>query len=150
MTLASLLHLTQTQPLVHAAIDWAAYATAGRVYLYERQRAPIARSRLDQGLLLGATIFGAALGAIGLHLLEIALAIGSRPLPEVLGKSILGGLLGGTLGTEIAKRAIHWPHSTGDAWVPALVAGLAIGRLGCQLAGTWDQTYGSPTGSSLG
>ncbi|MBI3790495.1 MAG: prolipoprotein diacylglyceryl transferase [Gemmatimonadetes bacterium] len=28
--------------------------------------------------------------------------------------------------------------------------GLVIGRLGCQLSGTWDQTYGNPTGMAWG
>jgi prolipoprotein diacylglyceryltransferase len=61
------------------------------------------------------------------------------------GKSILGGFLGGTLGVEIGKRLIGWHAPTGDAWVPALAAGLIVGRVGCQLSGTWDQTYGTPT-----
>ena len=58
---------------------------------------------------------------------------------------MLGGILGGALGAEIGKKAVGWKLPTGDAWVPALAVGLVIGRIGCQLSGTWDQTYGIPT-----
>jgi hypothetical protein len=34
---------------------------------------------------------------------------------RISGKSILGGLLGGTLGTEIGEKAIDWREPTGDA-----------------------------------
>jgi prolipoprotein diacylglyceryltransferase len=147
----ALLAFTQTHPLVHAAIDWSAYAIAGRVYFRGRRRQPIDRSRLDQLLLLGCTVLGAAVGAVGLHLIASASTLLAAPPSHwIAGKSVLGGFLGGVLGTEIGKRLIHWPFPTGDAWVPALVTGLVIGRIGCQLAGTWDMTYGAPTGVALG
>jgi prolipoprotein diacylglyceryltransferase len=146
-----LLAYTQTHPLVHAAIDWSAYAIAARVYWRARRRQPIDRPRLDQGVLLGCTVLGAALGAVGLHLIaSVSTLLAGAPFPGIAGKSVLGAFLGGVAGTELGKRIIHWPHPTGDAWVAALVVGLAIGRVGCQLAGTWDMTYGSPTGSAFG
>lgn len=61
------------------------------------------------------------------------------------GKTIVGGLLGGLAGVELMKRAIGWPHSTGDAFVLPLAAGMIIGRLGCQLSDARDLTYGIPT-----
>jgi phosphatidylglycerol---prolipoprotein diacylglyceryl transferase len=61
------------------------------------------------------------------------------------GKSIVGGLLGGTLGVELVKRRIGWNLPTGDAWVAPLAIGIMIGRIGCQLSGMWDLTYGIPT-----
>src|SRR6185369_13812199 len=61
------------------------------------------------------------------------------------GKTIAGGLLGGLIGVEIAKSATGWRLSTGDAFVAPLLAGIVIGRLGCQLAGLDDLTYGGVT-----
>ena len=58
---------------------------------------------------------------------------------------MLGGFIGGTIGVEITKKLLGWKPSTGDAWVPTLAVGLIIGRMGCQLSGTWDLTYGIPT-----
>ena len=142
---------TQSTPLVHVVLEWLAYFLGARVYFRRRQSNPIRVSRTDQSLLIACTVFGAAVGAIGLHIAASWSWISPQPITQwISGKSILGGLLGGTLGTEIGKRVIGWKTSTGDAWVPALVVGLVVGRIGCQLSGTWDMTYGSPTGTSWG
>jgi len=61
------------------------------------------------------------------------------------GKTILGGLLGGWLGVEIAKHFAGVKHSTGDAFVFPLITGMAIGRIGCFLTGLDDHTYGVAT-----
>jgi phosphatidylglycerol---prolipoprotein diacylglyceryl transferase len=141
----------QSTPLVHVLLEWLAYFAGARVYFRLRRRSPIDMPRIDQMLLLACTLFGAAAGAVGLHVAESWSWISQQPISHwISGKSVLGGLLGGTMGTEIGKRAIGWKSSTGDAWVPALVVGLVIGRIGCQLSGTWDMTYGSPTGSAWG
>jgi prolipoprotein diacylglyceryltransferase len=100
---------------------------------------------------MSTALFGAAVGALALHIAESWSWISDQPITQwISGKSVLGGLLGGTAGTEIGKQMIGWSRSTGDAWVPALVVGLVIGRIGCQLSGTWDMTYGSPTGTDWG
>jgi phosphatidylglycerol---prolipoprotein diacylglyceryl transferase len=141
----------QSTPAVHVGLEWLAYFLGVRVYFHLRRRSPIAVPRSDQLLLLACTLFGAAAGAVGLHIAESWSWISRQPITHwISGKSLLGGLLGGTIGTEIGKRAIGWKSSTGDVWVPALVVGLVIGRIGCQLSGTWDMTYGSPTGTSWG
>jgi prolipoprotein diacylglyceryltransferase len=61
------------------------------------------------------------------------------------GKTIVGALLGGLLGVEGIKRVIGWEQSTGDAFVAPLIAGMIIGRVGCQLSDARDLTYGIPT-----
>ena len=129
----------------HLIFETLAYFVAARVYW--RAQPALQPLPADRFLLLACAIFGAALGSKGLHVFEhlptllarhdMALWIG--------GKSVLGGLLGGTLGVELAKRTIGWRAPTGDAWVAPIVVGLVIGRLGCQLSGLWDQTYGNPT-----
>lgn len=130
----------------HLILELLAYFLGARVYwrVAPKENQPRLADRM---LLLGSAIFGAMLGSKSLHVLE--------HLPYLLerqdwalwlgGKSVLGGFLGGTLGVELAKKAVGWKASTGDPWVPALAVGLFVGRLGCQLSGTWDQTYGIPT-----
>lgn len=134
----------QTHPAVHPALEWLAYFVGARLYWRARRRDPLPLARSGQFLLLAAGIAGAALGAIGLHLLDHAPALATATPAALAGKSVLGALLGGTLGSELAKRVLGYHRPTGDAWVDALAAGLVIGRLGCQSAGTWDQTYGAP------
>jgi prolipoprotein diacylglyceryltransferase len=73
-------------------------------------------------------------------------ALGGQPLTAWLGgKTIVGGLLGAILGVETAKHLLRWPASTGDGFVIPLAAALAIGRIGCQLSGVSDLTYGNVT-----
>ncbi len=149
--LTGLLSFTQATPLVHLGLEWLAYLLGARVYFRMRRRSPIGVSKVDQMLLLSCTVFGAAFGALALHIAESWSWASQQPIEAwISGKSVLGGLLGGTVGTEFGKRLVNWKHSTGDAWVPALVIGLVVGRIGCQLSGTWDMTYGSPTGASWG
>ena len=67
------------------------------------------------------------------------------PAYFVGGKTIVGGLLGGWIAVEITKR-IRGIHSrTGDLFAVPLCIGIAVGRIGCLLAGLADDTYGTPT-----
>jgi prolipoprotein diacylglyceryltransferase len=61
------------------------------------------------------------------------------------GKTIVGGLLGGWLGVEIAKRLSGIKRRTGDLFALPLCVGIAVGRIGCLLAGLADDTFGKPT-----
>ena len=61
--------------------------------------------------------------------------------PHAGGKSLIGGLVGGWLAVEIAKRALGIRRSTGDGWALALPAGEAVGRIGCYFNGC---CYGTP------
>ena len=140
------LHSTQG-PQAHLVLELLAYFVGARVYWAAARQQPLPPHLADRLLLLASAIFGAALGSKLLHVLEhlpYLLEQNDRAL-WLGGKSVLGGFLGGTVAVEIAKRFLRWPLSTGDAWVPALAVGLMIGRLGCQLSGTWDQTYGIAT-----
>lgn len=101
---------------------------------------------VDRWLIVAGAIFGAMLGSKVLHVLAHLPYLYEQPLSVWLaGKSLLGGFLGGTLGVELAKRSVVWHQSTGDAWVGAITVGVIIGRLGCQVSGLWDQTYGVAT-----
>ncbi len=51
------------------------------------------------------------------------------------GRALIGGLLGGWLFVEIAKKRLGIRRSTGDLWALALPTGEAIGRIGCYFNG---------------
>jgi phosphatidylglycerol:prolipoprotein diacylglycerol transferase len=85
------------------------------------------------GGLIGA-IFGAKLGYI---ICELPFHFGKPDFwwDLFIGRTILGGLLGGYIGVELAKRAIGYTQPTGDSFAVCVPLGLAIGRIGCHLAG---------------
>lgn len=61
---------------------------------------------------------------------------------ESSGKSLIGALAGGYLGTVLAKRAFGYTRSTGDCYVLAIPVATAIGRVGCFLS---ELPLGTPT-----
>ena len=63
----------------------------------------------------------------------------------LMGKTGVGALVGGLVGVELTKAAIGLRRSTGDLFVLPLLAGIAIGRIGCFLTGLDDHTHGLPT-----
>lgn len=69
--------------------------------------------------------------------------VGAVPFP--MGQSLVGGLLGGWLGVEVAKWCTGERRSQGDALVWPLIMGIALGRVGCWLAGVHDDTWGLPS-----
>ena len=62
----------------------------------------------------------------------------------------VGGLIGGLIAVEWTKRWLRVTIPTGDLLVVPLVAGIAIGRIGCFLTGLADRTYGLATGLPWG
>lgn len=133
-------------PEAHVLFETLAYLAGAQLYWRGARHEPHPAAG-DPLLLLGGALLGAMLGSKLLHVMEhLPALLEHHDLALWLaGKSVLGGFLGGTLGVELAKRATGWSRPTGDPWVPALAAGLIIGRMGCQLSGTWDLTYGTPT-----
>ncbi len=57
-------------------------------------------------------------------------------------KTIIGGITGGILGVEIAKKFLRIQSNTGDTVVIPLMVAIIIGRIGCQLTGVIDGTIG--------
>lgn len=87
-------------------------------------------------------LVGALAGILGAKLTELIFS--GWPLsvpwhlafdPRVGGRALLGGVLFGWLGVEIAKRKMGIRRSTGDLFALALPAGEAIGRIGCYFNG---------------
>jgi phosphatidylglycerol:prolipoprotein diacylglycerol transferase len=81
---------------------------------------------------------GAVVGAkLGYFLAELPFRIHEPNLWQniLLGRTILGGLLGGYAGVEWAKKLSGYSATTGDRFAIAVPLGLAIGRIGCFLHG---------------
>ena len=130
----------------HLFFETLAYFIGFRVYLYTRSKD---RIPLDKALwVVAGAIIGAAAGSKILYWLEdpqLTLANLRNITYMMAGKTIVGGLLGGLIGVELAKKLIGWTRSTGDDFVFPLIVGMCIGRIGCFLTGLSDRTHGIET-----
>jgi prolipoprotein diacylglyceryltransferase len=142
-----------SHPLWHPVFETLGYAAGYAVFRRLRARRGDAAMEPQQWSVLAAAVVGALIGS---RLLELA-----EQWPTVLdawqsgrmlallfapgGKTIAGGLLGGWLGAEIVQRMSGTRRWMGDLLALPLCVGIAVGRIGCLLAGLADDTYGSPT-----
>src|SRR6185295_9257014 len=62
-----------------------------------------------------------------------------------IGRSIEGALFGAIIGVEVYKAVTGIKARTGAIFTLPLAVGIAVGRIGCFLAGMDDFTYGLPT-----
>lgn len=129
--------------VLHSLFEGLAWVLALAIGWWARRRyfsaaLPIAGRRYPGYLLL--LWLGAAGGAYGLGDLNLALAGVSGS-----GRSILGAILGGVIVAEIYKAMTGVRGSTGAVFVLPLSIAIAVGRIGCFLAGLADYTYGTPT-----
>ncbi len=140
--------------VVHELLEMLALLAGAACYRHLRRSAG-AGSILDgrEFAVTAGCVFGAALGnklvfwAEFPHLLPL---YWDKPSVLFAGQSMVGGLLGGLAGVEIAKKISGITRSTGDAFVFPVLLGLIIGRMGCFLAGLADGTHGNPTGLPWG
>lgn len=136
---------------VHALFETAALLAGTQAYWLARRRAgqPSAFAGPSFFILIGA-LLGAGLGSKAVFWMErpdLLSQFAYQPLALVFnaGQSVVGGLLGGLLGVELAKRFNGVTVSTGDLFVGPILLGLVVGRIGCFLGGLADDTYGLPT-----
>lgn len=133
---------------VHGGFEYAGIAIG--VAWYRERQAVSGQGGLRQpgnfavivGLLLGAGIGNKLVFLIERPDVWQRLVAGELVWP---GQSLVGGLLGGLIGVELAKALTRQTRSTGDAMVLPLAAGIVIGRIGCWLAGLHDDTFGKPS-----
>jgi prolipoprotein diacylglyceryltransferase len=89
---------------------------------------------------LAALVFGAGIGAF---------AFGSANLwlsqQAGLARSLEGAIAGAIIAVELYKRNAGIVTRTGARFALPLAVGVAVGRIGCFLAGLDDFTHGTPT-----
>jgi phosphatidylglycerol:prolipoprotein diacylglycerol transferase len=134
----------------HPVMELIGYTGGFQLYLRARRKHPTESIPFEQNMwLIVGCIFGALIGSKLLawvesapdywqHRHELAAWVG--------GKTIVGGLLGGWGGVEIAKKFLGITRSTGDQFVYPLIFGQCVGRVGCFLTGLDDHTHGNFTG----
>jgi prolipoprotein diacylglyceryltransferase len=142
-----------SHPVWHPVMETLAYAVGFAVYRTLRARQGDIVAEPQRWTVLAAAAVGALVGSRVLGLAEqwptVTEAWRTGRMLELLlspgGKTIVGGLLGGWLGVEIAKKLSGITRRTGDLFALPLCVGIAVGRIGCLLAGLADDTYGKPT-----
>ncbi|NMH88993.1 prolipoprotein diacylglyceryl transferase [Flavivirga algicola] len=137
---------------IHLVLEYLAFFIAFRYYvLLRRKNNDVISSNNRLSIILGAAL-GALIGSRLVGFLENPLAsISQENIIQLLNtKTIMGGLFGGLLGVEIAKKRIGETQSSGDLFVFPIILGIFIGRIGCFLSGINEFTYGIETTSILG
>lgn len=142
-----------TQYLLHILFEYGAYTVGMQLFVMARRRQQDVYSTEQRiNIFLGAAA-GALIGSHLLGMLEWPDRITSVIQAGLLfigQKTIVGGLLGGLIGVEIAKRRKGYTSSSGDLMVFPLIIAMMVGRIGCHLGGLEDGTYGTITSMPWG
>jgi phosphatidylglycerol:prolipoprotein diacylglycerol transferase len=132
----------------HIFFESLAYVLAVSTYLLLRKRFGDHLSVALRWTVVAAAVAGGAIGSRILFWFEDPrVAFRNLNNPEYLmgGKTIVGGLIAGTIAVELVKRFIGTRSSTGDLYAIPLALGIGVGRIGCFLTGLDDNTYGTRT-----
>jgi prolipoprotein diacylglyceryltransferase len=135
-------------PAWHTVFETLGYTAGYALYRWTRAERGDFLSPEQRWATMAAAAIGALAGSRILAILEQAPLRGfhwSEVFAAAGGKTIVGGLLGGWLAVELAKLALGIRGRTGDLYAVPICIGVAIGRIGCFLAGLADDTYGTPT-----
>ncbi|WP_338377451.1 prolipoprotein diacylglyceryl transferase family protein [uncultured Flavobacterium sp.] len=137
---------------IHLIVEYLAFFIAFRYYIFLRKRSrDVIPNSNRLSIILGAAI-GALIGSRIVAFLENPVFTFDVSILITLlnSKTIMGGLFGGLLGVELAKKNIGEKKSSGDLFVFPIIVGIFIGRIGCFLSGTNEFTYGNETTFFLG
>jgi prolipoprotein diacylglyceryltransferase len=132
---------------IHLVMEYTAFILGFRYYVHLKKRSHDTISKTNRLSILVGAIFGAYFGSRLMGYLENPLtSINAEQLIELLNtKTIMGGLFGGLIGVESAKKLIGEKQSSGDLFVFPLILAIIIGRMGCFLTGVHEFTYGTET-----
>ena len=137
---------------IHLILEYLAFFIAYRYYVFLRKRNTdviTSNNRLSiiLGAALGALVGSRLVGFLENPLIEFTL---KNAITLLNTKTIMGGLFGGLLGVELAKKIINESQSSGDLFVFPIILGIFIGRVGCFISGINEFTYGKVTTSAFG
>ncbi|MGJ5203940.1 prolipoprotein diacylglyceryl transferase [Bradyrhizobium sp. HKCCYLR20261] len=127
--------------VLHAIFDVAAWLSAAAAGWWLARGARVSFPKQStEWPYVAALVFGAGLGAYLFGTLNLWLSGMAG-----LARSVEGALAGGIVAVELYK----WRHGiilrTGARFALPLAVGIAVGRVGCYVAGLDDFTYGTPT-----
>ncbi|SIQ02795.1 prolipoprotein diacylglyceryl transferase family protein [Maribacter ulvicola] len=131
---------------MHLILEYLAFFIGFRYYVFLRKRSTDAISSNNRLSILIGAVFGALF-------LSRLVAFFENPVTHIQedwlynlnNKTIMGGLFGGLLGVEFAKKIIGEKQSSGDLFTLPIILGIIIGRVGCFLAGIKEFTFGKET-----
>ena len=136
---------------VHLILEYLAFFVAFRYYVFLRKRSDDIISTTNRLSIIIGAIFGALfLSRLVAFFENPALHAEQEWFLIANNKTIMGGLFGGLLGVELAKKGIGENASSGDLFTLPIILGIAIGRIGCFLSGIKEFTYGRQTSFFLG
>lgn len=136
---------------VHLVIEYLAFFIAFRYYIFLRKKSADPISSNNRLSIIVGAIFGALFLSRLLAFFENPVLHYEQGWLSILNnKTIMGGLFGGLLGVELAKKIIGEKQSSGDLFTRPIIFGIIVGRIGCFLAGIKEFTYGIETASFLG
>ncbi|MFD2587434.1 prolipoprotein diacylglyceryl transferase family protein [Croceitalea marina] len=136
---------------MHLILEYLAFFVAFRYYVILRKNSADSISSNNRLSIIIGAIFGALFFSRFVAFLENpALHLEQGWLAILNNKTIMGGLFGGLLGVELAKKIIGEKQSSGDLFTLPIILGIIIGRVGCFLAGVKEFTYGTVTSSFMG
>lgn len=133
---------------IHLILEYVAFFVSYRYYVFLRKKTDDSISSMNRlSIILGA-IIGALAGSRIVGFAEnpvFDFTVENVIMIFLNVKTIMGGLFGGLIGVEIAKKIIGEKQSSGDLFVFPIILGIFIGRIGCFLSGVKEFTYGEQT-----
>jgi phosphatidylglycerol:prolipoprotein diacylglycerol transferase len=138
-----LFRLGHVSILTHDVFSLLGLMVALGVFAFDLRRRGLSRDARLWWMVYGALI-GGAIGAKAATVWRYVIVAHDPTLVGALldgGKSVVGGLAGAYLGALLTKRLLGYRRPTGDLFAPAVVVGIAVGRIGCFLT----EQPGTPT-----
>jgi phosphatidylglycerol---prolipoprotein diacylglyceryl transferase len=128
--------------VLHVGFDILAWMAAGLSFLWLTRRAGVRFPPSPSGDLtyVAVLVFGAGVGAFAFGTANLWLSHQAG-----VARSIEGAIAGAIVAVELYKRSAGIATRTGARFALPLAVGVAVGRIGCYLAGLDDFTYGTPT-----